>query len=250
MKHCNFILSYCLEHKILNPILIFVNYSQNQSTLSLYRVRDRIEVQLKETSRRHHPLIPVISVQSSNYFAQSAMWRSLHSLQISPSRYPCSRCSTTATIISGGTTRRGNSNYTLTVWKRWLKQTEGRPLYYLTLHLFSSPISSNNLPQFLSPAQSLLKILSLFSSVSNYLHLLSGHLRIKTWWDHSQGATPDLTISFTLFCCCLHPVNYTKCLSSESHGRLHRYLFHFDFHEARQLPLPRLISSVLSVLTI
>ena len=178
-------------------------------------------MQLKETSRRHHPLIPVISAQSSNCYAQSAMWSSLHSLQISPSRYPCSRCSTTATIISGGTTRRGNSNYTLTVWKRWLKQTEGRPLYYLTLHLFSSPISSNHLPPFLSPAQSLLKKLSLFSSVSNYLHLLSGHLRIKTWWDHSQGATPDLT--FSLFCCCLRPVNYTKCLSSESRGQLQSY---------------------------
>ena len=180
-------------------------------------------MQLKDTSRRHHPLIPVISVQSSNCFAQSAMWRSLHNVQISPSRYPCSRCSTTATIISGGTTWRGNSNYTLTVWKRWLKQTEGRPLYYLTLHLFSSPISSNHLLPFLSPAQSLLKKLSLFSSVSNYLHLLSGHLRIKTWWDHSQGATTDLTISFTLFCCCLRPVNYTKCLSSESRGQLQSY---------------------------
>ena len=154
-------------------------------------------MQLKETSRRHHPLIPVISVQSSNCYAQSAMRSSLHSLQISPSRYPCSQCSTTATIISGGTTRRGNSNYTLTVWKRWLKQTEGRPLYYLTLHLSWSPISSNHLPPFLSLAQSLLKKLSLFSSVSNYLHLLSGHLRIKTWRDHFQGATYDLTISST-----------------------------------------------------
>ena len=57
------------------------------------------------------------NIQSEN--AQSAI---LHHLVISAPnvRPPEPRC---RTIISGRMTRRGNSNYTLTVWRRWLKQT-------------------------------------------------------------------------------------------------------------------------------
>ena len=129
--------------------------------------------------------------------------------------------------------RRGNSNYTLTVWGRWLKQTGGRPLYYLTLHLFWSPYQPPP-TDFISGSISIKK-LSLFSSVSNYLHLCyrlifalkPGEIifKVPPLWSHN--------LIHTIFCYCVGPVNYTKSLSLESSMcQLHLGLTFWYFYEA------------------
>ena len=123
--------------------------------------------------------------------------------------------------------------------RRWLRETGGRPLYYPALHLFWSPRAQPPPTAFISGSISIKK-LSLFSSVSNYLHLCYRLIFALKPGEIIFKVPPMISQSPPHIILLLRPPpeNYTKSLSLESPDCPTLDLpiaqfSHFDLHEKR-----------------